>query len=86
MTTLMTMILEKYGVSPMDAKMAKSSQKDVLPKLWVRVNACSTWGSSRLVFSLPNHVFIFSWKWMKKKLWICQKGVLGILVQIEKFV
>ena len=39
-----------------------------------------------MVFGLPYHVFILSWKCMKKKLWTCQKGVLGRLDQIEKFV
>ena len=39
-----------------------------------------------MFLSLPNHDFRLSWKWMKKKLWTYQKGVLGILVQIEKFV
>ena len=70
----------------MDAKMAKYPKKIALPKLWVRVNARSTWGSYRLVFGLPDHVFKLSWKWMKKQLWTCQKGVLGKLDQIEKFV
>ena len=66
--------------------MAKQPQKDVHPKLWVRVNARSTWGSCRLVFDIAEHVLRLSWKWMKKKLWTCQKGVLCIFVQIEKFV
>ena len=78
--------LPKQGFSPVDAKMAKQPHKDVCPKLWVRVNAHSTQGYFRLVFAIPNHVFILSWKWMKKNLWTCQKGVLGKLDQIEKFV
>ena len=78
--------MPKQGVSLVDAKMAKQPQKDARPKLWVRVNAHNTWGSCRLVFGIPDHVFILSWKWMKKKLWTCQKGVLGRLDQIEKFV
>ena len=78
--------LQKQGVSLVDVKMAKLPQKDACPKLWVRVNARSTWGSCRLVFGLPDHVFRLSCKWMKKTLWTCQKGVLGRLVQIGKFV
>ena len=70
----------------MDAKMAKYPQKDAHPKLWVRVNALGTWGSCRLSFGLPDHVFILSWKWMKKNLWTFQKGVLGRFDQIEKHV
>ena len=78
--------LPKQGFSLVDAKMAKYPQKDAFPKLWIRVNSSITWGSCRLVFSLLDHVFILYWKWMKKKLWTCQKGVLGRLDQIEKFV
>ena len=78
--------LPKQGASPVDAKMAKQPHKDARPKLWVIVNSHNTWEYCILVFGLLDHVFILSWNWVKKNLWTFQKGVLGRLVQIEKFV
>ena len=39
--------------------MDKQPQKDSRPKLWVRVNAHSTWGSCSVFACLPNHGIIY---------------------------
>ena len=45
------MDLSKQGFVLEQAKMAKEPQKDARPKLWVRVNARSTWGSCSVLVS-----------------------------------